>query len=61
MSQPHPFRATLWLFALFGALLCPAMGKSPTAGKDKPLISIVCVSNLDETQEVSLPLFSDIE
>jgi hypothetical protein len=54
MSQRHPFRPILWLSALSAAFLSPAMGKSPGAGKDKPMMSIVCISSLNGTQKVIL-------
>jgi hypothetical protein len=52
--NPYSFRPILWLSALFGAFLSPATGKSPASGKDKPLMCIVCVSSLNESQEVIL-------
>jgi hypothetical protein len=59
MSQHRPFRATLWLSALCAAFLAPAMGKSPSGGKDKHQIRIVCVSSLDEKQAVILATTKD--
>lgn len=52
MSNRHPFRAIPWLAVFFVAFVSSAMGKSPAAGKNKPMIRIVCVSGLAENQEV---------
>lgn len=59
MHHHYPFRPIPWLAVLFAFFICPAMGKSPIGGKDKHHIRIVCVSSLDETQEVILATHKD--
>ncbi len=54
MAFQNPFRAIPWLTAFFAASLPFAMGKSPDAGEGGNRIRIVCVSTVNENQEVIL-------
>lgn len=48
-----------WLAALFAVFLCPALAKSPTQGKVKHQIRIICASSMNENQEVILATTKD--
>lgn len=56
--NPYSFRPILWLSALFGALLLPALGQAPDPKADdkkkQPHVRFICVSALAEDQKVIL-------
>ena len=54
MTRQNPFHSISWLAAFFAVFLSSAMAKSPDAGKSKNRIRIVCVSAVNEEQEVIL-------